>query len=122
MKFHLSQADGNFFTAYGPGYVEINRIRHETNLIVLPDRIVAPWAPDGFPALAREQFDELLQMKPEVVLLGTGAAIRFPHAWLTAGLSAARIGVDVMDTRAACRTFNVLVAEGRQVAAALLLR
>ena len=122
MKFHLNQTDANVFTAYGSGWVEINRVRHEDNLIALPDRIVEPWAPDGFAGLAREQFAEILAFAPEIVLLGTGDAIRFPHPRLTTDLINARIGVDVMDVRAACRTFNVLSGEGRRVAAALLLR
>ncbi len=122
MKFHLSQSDSNVFTAYGAGWVEINRVRHEQNLVALPDRIVEPWADGGFAALSADDFAQLLELAPEIVLLGTGESIRFPHPRLTAALHAARIGVDVMDVRAACRTFNVLSAEGRKVAAALLLR
>jgi len=122
MKFHLNIGEGNVFTGYGPGYVEINKERHESNLVVLPDRLVAGWAPGGFVGLSREDFASLLQWQPEIVLLGTGSAIRFPHPSLNADLTAARIGVDVMDVQAACRTFNVLAAEGRRVAAALILR
>ena len=122
MKFHLTTGTGNVFTGYGAGYVEINRERHEVNLIVLPDRIVPGWATAGFDALTREDFAALLEWKPEIVLLGTGPRIRFPHPRLSADLTNARIGVDVMDVQAACRTFNVLAAEGRQVAAALLLQ
>jgi uncharacterized protein len=122
MKFHLNTGAGNVFTGYGPGYVEINRERHEMNLVVLPDRVVTGWAPGGFEGLAREDFASLLEWQPEIVLLGTGSAIRFPHPRLSADLTAARIGVDVMDVQAACRSFNVLAAEGRRVAAALILR
>ena len=122
MKFHLNHSDGNHFTAYGEGYVEVNRVRHEANVIVLTDRVIEPWAAEGFLALSREDFAGLLAFKPEIVLLGTGDRIRFPHPGLTADLTAARIGVDVMDVAAACRTFNVLSGEGRNVAAALLLR
>jgi uncharacterized protein len=122
MKFHLATVVGNVFTGYGSGYVEINRERHETNLVVFPDRVVAGWASGGFEGLVREDFASLLEWQPEIVLLGTGNAIRFPHPRLAADLTAARIGVDVMDVQAACRTFNVLAAEGRRVAAALILR
>ena len=121
MKLHLSTGAGNTFTGYGPGYVEINRERHDANLIVFPDRIVTGWATGGFEALTREDFAALLEWKPEIVLLGTGPKIRFPHPRLSGDLNAARIGLDVMDVQAACRTFNVLSAEGRRVAAALLL-
>lgn len=122
MKFHLTTGVGNIFTGYGPGYVEINKERHEANLIVFPDRIVTGWAPGGFDGIAREDFRSLLEWQPEIVLLGTGGSIRFPHPHLSADLTAARIGVEVMDVQAACRTFNVLAAEGRHVAAALILR
>ena len=121
MKFHLAQVEGNAFTGYGPGYVDINRVRYEQNLVAMPGAIVTGWAPHGFENLTREDFAQLLEMKPEIVLLGTGERIRFPHPRLSADLVAARIGLDVMDVKAACRTFNVLAAEGRVVAAALLL-
>jgi uncharacterized protein len=75
----------------------------------------------GFESLAQEDFAFLLDWKPEIVLLGTGSSIRFPHPRLTADLAAARSGVDVMDFQAACRTYNVLTAEGRRAVAALIL-
>ena len=122
MKFHLSQLEGNAFTGYGVGYVEINRVRHDQNLIVLPTSIVTPWTTGGFDALMPDDFARLLELAPEIVLLGTGEQLRFPHPRLTVSLTMARIGLEVMDVAAACRTFNVLAAEGRKVAAALLLR
>lgn len=121
MKFHLSATAGNVFTGYGPGYVEVNRQRLETNLLVTSDSIDTGWAPDGFAQLTRDDFAALLRFGPEIVLLGTGNALRFPHPRLTTDLTAKRIGVDVMDVKAACRTFNVLSAEGRKVLAALIL-
>ncbi len=122
MKLHLSRAGGtNAFTAYGPGYVEVNGRRYERSLLVLPDRIVADWAPESFAALAPAHLEALVAAAPEVVLLGTGAVLRFPAPEITRALVEARIGLEVMDAPAACRTFNILVAEGRSVAAALLL-
>ena len=76
-------------------------------------------APAGFDALTARDFAQLLSHRPEIVLLGTGATQRLPHPRLLAALHEARVGVEAMDTRAACRTFNILVAEGRRVAAAL---
>lgn len=122
MKFHLSTTTGNVFTGYGDGYVEVNRQRYESNLVVTPDAIDTGFAPAGFEGLAGEDFAGLLALHPEIVLLGTGRTIRFPHPGLTAGLAAARVGIEVMDSAAACRTYNVLAAEGRRVVAALLLR
>ena len=121
MKFHLSATAGNVFTGYGPGYVEVNRQRFDSNVLVTADSIDFGWAPGGFDALAREDFAALLRFGPEIVLLGTGNELRFPHPRLTMDLTAKRIGVDVMDVKAACRTFNVLSAEGRKVLAALIL-
>ena len=121
MKFHVTTAVGNVFTGYGPGFVEINKQRHQSNLLVTAEEVSPGWAVTGFDGLAREAFANLLEFQPEIVLLGTGRTIRFPHPRLTQDLTAARIGVDVMDVFAACRTFNVLTAEGRKVLAALIL-
>jgi uncharacterized protein len=121
MKLHLSRLSGlNQITGHGPGHIMVNGIRHETSLIVLPDEVVAAWA-DCFENLAVTHFDALAMRAPEIVLLGSGPRIRFPSPGLYAGLVKARIGVEVMDTAAACRTYNILAAEGRRVAAALLL-
>ncbi len=94
---------------------------YRENIVLLPDTIVKGWAPAGFDALVELDFARLLDYKPEIVLLGTGAIQRFPHPRLTAALSSAHVGVEVMDTGAACRTFNILVAEERRVAAALVM-
>ena len=122
MKFHLNTTTGNVFTGYGPGYVEINRERHSGNLIVSVDAIEEGWIVGGFAELTPEHFSGLLRLEPEIVVLGTGDMIRFPHPRLTAPLAAARVGIEVMDVQAACRTFNVLAAEGRIVIAALILQ
>ena len=122
MKLHLSGSSGlNTFTAYGPGYVDVNGRRHERSLVVLPDRVVADWPAPSFEALAAEHLAALLGHAPEIVLLGTGAVLRFPRPEITRPLVEARIGLEVMDVQAACRTYNILVAESRRVAAALLL-
>ena len=107
------------FTAYGEGYVLVNGARHEASVIVLPERI-EPWAVAGFDALTEAHFAALAALAPEVVLLGTGSRLRFPPPRLAAPLARAGIGLEVMDVQAACRTFNILAAEERHVAAALL--
>lgn len=122
MKLHLSGMTGqNMFTGYGAGHVMINYARYEHSLIVLPDRIIENWNANAFEDITAEHFDFVLSLQPEMVLFGTGATLRFPHPRLTRGLIQAGIGVEVMDTAAACRTYNILTAEGRQVAAALLI-
>ncbi len=91
------------------------------SLIVLPDRVITDWPPSGFEALSQAHFEVILEFKPEIVLLGTGATLRFPHPSLTQALIRMQVGLEVMDTAAACRTYNILVTEGRKVAAALIL-
>ena len=120
MKLHASAPTHlHTFTGYGVGYVMVNGTRHERSLIVLPERI-EPWPAAGFESLAEEHFALIAALKPEIVLLGTGARLRFPHPRLTGALTRARIGLEVMDVQAACRTYNILMAEERNVAAALL--
>jgi uncharacterized protein len=110
----------NTISGYGDGYVLVNGQRYETNLIVLPEKLI-PWDVKGFDDLSAEDFVFLKSLNVEIVLLGTGARQRFPHPSLTAPLAQARIGLEVMDVQAACRTYNILVSEERRVAAALLL-
>ena len=122
MKFHLDQRTGlNTFTGYGGGYVLVNNARYERNLAVLPEAILDNWTTAGFDALAAGDFAEFTGRGLEIVLLGTGARIRFPRPELLRPLIEAGIGVEVMDTPAACRTYNILMGEGRKVAAALIL-
>lgn len=122
MKFHLDQRTGlNTFTGYGSGYVMINNVRHENNLAVLPEAIIENWTAAGFDRLAGGDFAQLLGHGPEIVLLGTGTRIKFPKPELLRALIDAGIGVEIMDTPAACRTYNILMGEGRKVLAALIL-
>jgi uncharacterized protein len=122
LKLHLTNISGaNVFTGYGEGYVMINRQRHERNLLVLRDRLLPEWQPAGFDELTAEHFAMIAELQPEIVLLGTGSRLRFPRPEITRALVEARIGLEVMDVQAACRTFNFLAAEERKVAAALLL-
>lgn len=121
MKLHLANTDGlNLFTAYGEGYVAVNHDRHEGNLILLPDQIIAAWSSSSAETLNESDITTLCALPCEILLLGTGQRLRFPSARLLKPLATARIGVEVMDMQAACRTYNILAAEGRKVAAALL--
>ncbi|MEO8674963.1 MAG: Mth938-like domain-containing protein [Casimicrobiaceae bacterium] len=120
MKFHLSTPNGNVITGSGPGWVRVGAQEYRTGIVVTADN-VAEWAVAGFDALTEADFAKLLAHAPEIVLLGTGATLRFPHPRLTQAFAAARVGIEVMDTPAACRTFNILAAEGRKVVAALIV-
>lgn len=120
MKLHASvPGNANVINAYGEGYVMVNGERHDSSVIVMADRVLA-WSASSFDDLTPENFDALMALGLEIVLLGTGPRQRFPHPRLTTALAHAGIGVEVMDVQAACRTYNILVAEERKVAAALL--
>ena len=120
MKLHQAVAAGvNTFTGYGDDYISVNGERRTASVIVMPDRIL-DWPVAAFDQLRAEDFSVLETLGVEIVLLGTGRRQRFPHPRLTAALAKAGIGVEVMDLQAACRTYNILVAEERKVAAALL--
>ncbi len=125
MKLHQAGNDGiNLFTAYGADYVAVNHQRHQGNLLVFPDQLVADWcaAPAGQLAEADLQaLRQLLHDTPtEIVLLGTGSRLRFPPPIWLKPFAQGGIGVEVMDLQAACRTYNILAGEGRKVAAALM--
>jgi uncharacterized protein len=123
MKIEREQAEGrNMFTGYGQGYVEVNRTRYTANLVVGAASLVTDWPLGSIDALEADHFAVILAMNPEIVLLGTGATFAFPDPARLAPLRNARVGVEVMDTAAACRTYNILLAEGRTVVAALIVR
>jgi uncharacterized protein len=122
LKLHLDNRAGvNTFTGYGAGYVSVNGARHEKNLVVLATEIICDWAPGGFDSLSPDHLAPLARHGLEIVLIGTGTRLRFPRPEILRPLIEARIGVEVMDVQAACRTYNILAAESRKVAAALLL-
>ncbi|HET6265964.1 MAG TPA: Mth938-like domain-containing protein [Usitatibacter sp.] len=122
MKIEREQAEGrNMFTGYGEGYVEVNRARHSSSLVVAGDRLVTDWPVTSVEALGADHLAAIAELKPEVVLLGTGPKFVFPEPRRLEPLRKAGIGVEVMDTAAACRTYNILLSEGRNVVAALIV-
>ncbi|WP_068807826.1 Mth938-like domain-containing protein [Thauera phenolivorans] len=121
MKLHLdNNANTNIITGYGEDHVLINKVRHEGNLLVTAGEVVGGWASGGFDALSADDFEAVRALGVEIVLIGTGRRQRFPAPVLLRPLIDARIGFEAMDLAAACRTYNILVGEGRSVAAALL--
>jgi uncharacterized protein len=121
VKFHLARPDGrNLFTGYGPGFVAINGAPYRSSVIVTADQVLT-WDVDSVGALTEPVFARLAALPVEILLLGTGASLSFPHPRLTQPLRDAAIGLEVMDTAAACRTYNILLGEDRRVAAALLV-
>jgi uncharacterized protein len=122
MKLHLSSTGGqNFFSGYGDGYVQINQQRYIGSLVVLPNQIIENWLNGGIEKLSAQDFEVLLNRELEIVLIGTGKNLHFPNPAIFTSLIKAQIGYEVMDTHAACRTYNILLGEGRKVAAALLI-
>ncbi|MFP5381658.1 MAG: Mth938-like domain-containing protein [Gammaproteobacteria bacterium] len=122
MKLHLN-TDANLllFTGYGENHVIINGQWLESGLLLSARGIeIAPWAGHGFAALTPAHFEWVAQRELEIVLLGTGGRLRFPHPSLTRALVEAHIGLEVMDVGALCRTYNILASEGRKVAAAVV--
>ena len=121
MKFQPDTfAGSNAISRHEPGAVWVNNQRFEGSLLVPWKGEVRPWSAERHATLASTHFDEVLALKPELVIFGSGARLRFISAALYRGLIEARIGLETMDSAAACRTYNVLAAEGRSVVAALL--
>lgn len=121
MKLHSTTTQQyQTVTAYDQQGVEINLVRFEHSLIVMPENAPMAWPVGSFDALTAENFATIVAMTPDVVILGTGACQRFIHPKLVTALTARRTGVECMDNQAACRTYNILMAEGRKVALALI--
>jgi len=122
LKLHLAKlGDTKLFTAHGSDHVIVNGERFDNSIVVLAEEVRNDWIVAGFAGLNEAHFTYFLNLKPDVLLLGTGARQHFPHPRLYRALTEAGIGLECMDTPAACRTYNILVAEGRRVVAAILL-
>jgi uncharacterized protein len=122
MRFAEDDKDGRYrIRAYASGSVTVNDETLTRSLVISSERLIRDWPPQSIEELAPEHLLAAAELKPEILILGTGASLRFPHPRLLAALQAQGIGVEVMDTAAACRTYNVLVNEQRQVAAAVFM-
>jgi uncharacterized protein len=108
--------------AYIPGQITINQQIYRANLIITPTKLITDWEPMTALAITAAQVAELAAMQPEVAIIGTGETLVHLHPAVLAPLSNQGIGVEVMITRSACYTYNILLGEGRRVIAALLLR
>lgn len=123
MKLHLAGTAGlNMFTEYGAGFVGVNGVRHTTSLVLTRNELIAPWEPASFADITALHLAPIAALGCEIVLLGTGPQQRFLAPSVMQPLYDARIGVEIMSTQAACRTYNILAAEDRKVAVALVLR
>jgi len=111
----------NVVRAYVPGELRVGDTTHRGSLILTASTLIEPWRPTRMDDLQPADLEAIVALQPAVLLIGSGARQQFPDRAVLASLYTARIGFEIMDTGAACRTYNVLVAEGRDVAAALIL-
>ena len=107
--------------AYQPGQIQVNDMILTASLIISAHELQQNWPPQHIDELTREHLLPILQLKPAILLIGTGAALQFPEVEIYGELLNHGIGVEIMNTSAACRTYNILTAEGRNVAAALII-
>ena len=123
MKFTLdSRTDINLIRGYGPAEVRIGELVLHAPCIVTADQLIRDWQARDVATLGLADLEPLFALNPDVVLLGTGAKQIFPGSAVRQAFAARKVGLEVMDLGAACRTFNILVQEERRVAAALFLK
>ena len=120
MRFSQDSSDGNSIQACRRGEIIINERKINCSVIITADEIIE-WDPQHFDAITAEHIDQLADYQPEIIILGTGEYQQFPAPHITAGLLSQGIGAEIMNTDAACRTFNVLLSEDRRVVAAMIL-
>jgi uncharacterized protein len=122
MKFSEADTSGGLLIrGYGAEGVRVNNRVYSSSLIVMPQHIIADWRPRSVSDLTVEDFSALLPLKPQILILGTGKQQVFPEPTSYWPIFEQGIGIEIMDTGAACRTYNIIMAEGREVAAALIL-
>jgi uncharacterized protein len=125
MKLQPDRLDVQSILGYGPGWIGLSsqgvaeKVEHSVVIGSRGEKF--DWACSRFEELTEAHFQRLVESQPELVIFGSGERLRFPPPAFLRGLMAARIGVETMDTIAACRTYNILASEGRKVLAALLL-
>lgn len=122
MKLSLDEGDNRFIIrAYEQGCIVVNEESITSSFVITQQELIRDWSPQTFDELKPEHFHQFTKTRPEIVILGTGDKIRFPEPALQAIIMGCGIGLEIMDTAAACRTYNILSAEGRNVTAALIM-
>lgn len=122
MELHLDTGDAHYqIKAYGSDFVQINQKKIFNSLVVSPHQLIDPWPPQKINDLNPAHLKVILELNPKIVLLGSGENLAFPHPQLLEVFYQKKIGIEVMNNGAACRTYTVLMSEGRKVAAALLI-
>ncbi len=108
--------------AYQPGHIQVNEITYTHSIIVSPEKLIDNWKPQHISELTREDLEIVSELSPAILLIGTGSKLEFPDLAIYGDLINEGIGIEVMDTSAACRTYDILTAENRNVAAALIIK
>jgi uncharacterized protein len=108
--------------AYEEGKVFVNNTEFKHSVIITPESLYANWEPQTLDELNRNHLEFISELRPEIVIFGTGSRQRFPNVRIRAFFMRQRIGNEFMDTAAACRTYNILMSEGRNVVCALFMR
>jgi uncharacterized protein len=121
MKFTSDKAQRNVIRSFKPGEIHLRDRILTTNVIIGPDNIFPDWQPACFEDLSIADFQIALDQHPDIILFGTGATQRFPDITVTTEIMRSGVAIEVMQTDAACRTFNVLIGENRAAVAALLI-
>lgn len=122
MKISSTSHDKSYvIRSYEAGQIIINQDVYSKSLILAPNQLIPGWRPQSVSELAAADFDELMGLDPGLIILGTGVKQAFPPPLLYAGILEKGIGMEIMNTPAACRTYNILMAEGRPVVAALMM-
>ena len=122
MKFSEDKIDqGYHVTAYEQGLVMVSGIPKTSSFIISLERLIDDWAPSHVDQLRAQHLQPVLELEPELVLIGTGESLKFPAIEHYACLIQQNIGVEIMDSAAACRTYNILLGEGRKVVAGIIL-
>jgi uncharacterized protein len=123
LKIHLQNPESarHLIRAYQPAAITVGEEIYTRSLVVSPERLVTDWPPSRFVDLNAEHIEVLLTLSPELILIGTGLSQRFPSPGILQSVVRMGIGYEIMDTGAACRTYNVLAGEGRNVVAGLIV-
>jgi uncharacterized protein len=121
MKFTADTASGNVIRSYSPGKIRLRDVTLTSNVIISQDKIIPEWNPSPLAELSIADFAPALELKPDIILFGTGIRQQFPAIALLTEIMRSGVAIEVMDTPAACRTFNVLIGENRAVVTALLI-
>ncbi len=123
MSLNLDENSASYqIRAYQPGLIQVNDQTFARSIIIMPDKLINTWAPQSIDELSHEDLADVIALRPSILLIGTGHNLQFPDLKIYGDLINYGIGVEIMNTHAACRTYNVLTSEGRSVAAALIIR